>query len=55
LSCHPIGGNTNDVGEKHWKRVKNVLRSRNALRPALYDLPKDHKPLNPGKEEESPL
>ena len=43
-----------DGGEKHWKRIKNALRSKNALRPTLYGLPKDHKPLIPGREEEGP-
>ena len=43
-----------DGGEKHWGRVKNALRSKNALRPTLYVLPKDPKALIPGREEEGP-
>ena len=41
-------------GENNWGRVKNALRSKNALRPTLYGLPKDHKGLIPGREEEGP-
>ena len=32
-------------GPKHVSRVEAALRSRNALRPPLYGLAKDHKPL----------
>ena len=43
-----------DGGEKHWKIIKNALSSKNALRPTLYGLTKDHKPLIPGREDEGP-
>ena len=37
--------------ERHVNRVNSALRSKNALKPPLYGLRKDHKPTPPGQEE----
>ena len=37
-------------GGRHWKRVKNALRTRFSLVPPLSGTAKTHKPLPPGRE-----
>ena len=45
-----LGDKWNGSGQ-HLARVGSALRTRNSMVPPMYGLPKDHKPLTPGRED----
>ena len=44
-------GDNNNNNDKHWTRTKSALTTKTAFTPPLYDLPKDHKKLQEGRED----
>ena len=45
-------GDTNNNNDKHWTRIKSALTTKTAFTPPLYGLPKDHKKLPEGREDQ---
>ena len=45
-------GDNNNNNDKHWTRIKSALTTKTAFTPPLYGLPKDHKKLQEGREDQ---
>ena len=45
-------GDNNSNNDKHWTRIKSALTTKTAFTPPLYGLPKDHKKLQEGREDQ---
>ena len=47
-----LRGDNNNNNGKYWTRIKSALTTKTAFTPPLYGLPKDHKKLLEGREDQ---